>query len=184
MYGTCGSTGGIGVEGYVHSSTGSTYGVFGQSNSISGTGVCGLAIATTGTSQGNPVGVVGITENTNFVGSDAIAGVFGLANNGYGVYGISTGGTAVYGSSAGPNVGAVTGANVSITGTNAGVSGSTVQTMGTVSMGSLRMLLTEKEEWGYLDRLVMTAPYPSLLEVIPQLRVGTCRNGRTVEGLR
>ena len=64
--------------------SGTTYGVYGQSNSTSGTGVYGLAEATTGT----PVGVVGVTEGVT--PTLVKAGVQGVANTGTGVLGQST----------------------------------------------------------------------------------------------
>lgn len=86
------TSGGHGVFGLANSSSGTTYGVYGQSNSTSGTGVYGTAPASSGTTYGGRflnsssggIGVFGWAESP----SGATRGVFGQSS--------STGGVGVY----------------------------------------------------------------------------------------
>ena len=75
------------------STTGSTTGVSGQSDSPFGIGVYGNAYSST--LGGTPVGVLGATEDT--VPTLVRAGVQGVAYNGFGVAGFSSNGTGVFG---------------------------------------------------------------------------------------
>jgi hypothetical protein len=108
---------GIGVYGYASTTSGTTYGVLGWSESTAGHGVHGWAIATSGATYG----VYGQSDSTAGRGvfgeatadSGATYGVFGQANSpdgcgvfgyashdsfsAYGVYGESVGGSGVYG---------------------------------------------------------------------------------------
>ncbi|MGQ9841813.1 MAG: hypothetical protein ACUVR4_15140, partial [Anaerolineae bacterium] len=65
----------IGVEGYASATTGNTYGVWGQSDSTTGTGVYSRATATTGTTHG----VYGRSDST------AGTGVYGYASAASGI---------------------------------------------------------------------------------------------------
>jgi hypothetical protein len=79
LYGIVSNGNDIGVVGQA-SSTGTNYGIYGNSSSTSGTGMYGVATANSGTTYG----VRGIANSTGGYG------VYG-ANSGTGVYGLSTG---------------------------------------------------------------------------------------------
>lgn len=93
------TSGGHGVFGLANSSSGTTYGVYGQSNSTSGTGVYGTAPASSGTTYGGRflnsssggIGVFGWAESP----SGATRGVFGQSSSasGIGVQGAATAGS-------------------------------------------------------------------------------------------
>jgi len=98
MYGQANSTSGTGVYGYAGAASGYTYGVYGEADSPDGRGVRGENNAT----SGNAIGVSGVTAST------AGHGVYGLASAtsgaNYGVYGQSYSteeGSGVYGLGAG-----------------------------------------------------------------------------------
>jgi hypothetical protein len=100
VYGRSESTAGRGVYGIASATSGVTYGVYGISDSTSGTGVYGAATATSGFTYG----VYGQSASTSGTGVYGFTG----ATSGftYGVYGqsASTSGTGVYGT-AGANSG-------------------------------------------------------------------------------
>lgn len=138
LYGQADSTtNGYGVVGSALSTTGTTYGVFGESFSPSGYAVFGRNEG----EVGNSIGVYGETYSSNGravygTGDGTYArGVMGEVTGtaGYGIYGKANGGTGVYGESATgdgvcgftvePTKAGVTGVNEAETGSPVGVSG-------------------------------------------------------------
>lgn len=117
----------VGVYGIATATgAGTTYGVYGQSNKTSGSGVHGYTSATTGSNNGvygrsvstTGRGVYGWASNTTGVNY----GVYGQTSSasGYGVYGVCTaaGGRGVYG-----NASSTTGTNYGVYGRTASASG-------------------------------------------------------------
>ncbi len=108
------AAGGVGVYGIASALTGTTYGVWGQSNSISGYGIYGTntggGLAAKFDGDVDIIGNLSITEPLTLSGANAAAGIITGTNssdNGKGVYGIATAtsGTTygVYGKSISPN---------------------------------------------------------------------------------
>ncbi len=143
------SAGGMGVYGKATATSGTTTGVWGESNSPQGRGVAGYATATSGEAYGvygksdsnGGVGVYAIGPWRGVVGyatatSGANVGVYGESASaaGVGVYGRApaTSGTnfGVYGVSASPDGRGVAGWASATSGTNAGVYGESASTAG------------------------------------------------------
>jgi hypothetical protein len=95
LYGQSDSTTGIGVSGFASAASGTTYGMYGYSHSTAGTGVYGYADNATGTTTG----VYGKTESPSGRGVVGVASA--TSGSTIGVYGrtYSSGGMAVYGKS-------------------------------------------------------------------------------------
>ncbi|MBI4547125.1 MAG: hypothetical protein HY707_04040, partial [Ignavibacteriae bacterium] len=93
VYGESSSLTGLGVFGKANSASGLNYGVFGQSNSTSGNGVYGLASAT----SGETFGMYGLNYST--MGRGVYGWAAAESGTNYGVYGTSssTDGSGVYG---------------------------------------------------------------------------------------
>jgi hypothetical protein len=93
LIGQSSSTGGLGVLGMATAESGKTYGVYGSSSSTQGLGVIGLA----GAASGNTSGVYGRASSTLGRGVSGVANA--SSGNTYGVYGesSSTSGQGVYG---------------------------------------------------------------------------------------
>ena len=101
------SAGGFGVYGKATATSGTTSGVWGESNSPEGRGVSGYANATSGTTYG----VYGESKST------AGAGVYGVnTSSGTGVTGVSSTGDGVRGESSGANKSGVYGVNTNSSG--------------------------------------------------------------------
>jgi len=89
LYGRSDSTSGTGVRGYAIASSGSAYGLYGRSDSTSGTGVEGLASASSGYTHG----VYGQSDSTSGIGVEGYApaasgttlGVYGHSNSSSGI---------------------------------------------------------------------------------------------------
>ena len=97
------STGSSGLFAHATAATGATFGVFGRSDSIAGTGVAGLAAATNGTGvKGTASGGIGVNGI-----SDLYIGVYGSSNSNIGVYGYGAAADrpAIQGSAAGNSTG-------------------------------------------------------------------------------
>jgi hypothetical protein len=124
------ATAASGLFGHATAGSGTTYGIFGRSNSTSGVGVAGVDYSATGATKG----VYGQSDSASGIG------VHGKANTGVGVRGDSTGSIGVYGvssSSSGVQGKSTTGAGVQGTGV-VGVfgSGSTIAVEGDASTGT------------------------------------------------
>jgi hypothetical protein len=118
------STVASGLYGHASSATGTTYGVFGRSDSPNGTGVKGYVTSSAGTAVGvtgettagtgvyglSPGGIGVAGQSTSGVGaqgvSDSSTGVNGVSNSGVGVYGSSNSSVAVRAAST-SNIGVV-----------------------------------------------------------------------------
>ncbi len=116
LYGTSGSTAGIGVSGWVSATSGNTYGVFGQADSNTGAGVGGRATANTGVAYGvfgtvdsaNGIGVFGQADSASCdpgMPGDPCQGVGGKSSEGYGVRGETADGVALGGYMTGSGTG-------------------------------------------------------------------------------
>jgi hypothetical protein len=124
------ATAASGLFGLATAGSGTTYGIFGRSNSTAGVGVAGVDYSTTGATKG----VYGQSDSASGIG------VHGKATSGVGVRGDSTSSIGVYGvssSSSGIQGKSTTGAGVQGTGV-VGVfgSGSTIAVEGDASTGT------------------------------------------------
>jgi len=103
------STEGIGVYGKASATTGTNFGVFGDS--LAGVGTVGRSVSGTGVSGGGTVGVSGMSLSAGGVGVQGIGGLVNGPTNGGSFESLSIGGIGVFG-----NASATTGTNYGVYG--------------------------------------------------------------------